>query len=122
MDEFFASRLDVYEERMLTGVKELPEAYAQLARLVPASARDILDLGCGTGLELEAIFALSPSVKVAERQSHRRRHDAGDAWQAGREVRRQANHIDLGQFPRIRLWGGEIRPRDLIRVHAPLDP
>jgi SAM-dependent methyltransferase len=64
MDQFFSSRIDAYEEHMTTAVEELPEAYAELARLVPSSALTILDLGCGTGLELEMIFPLFPYLEV----------------------------------------------------------
>ncbi|MDR3204277.1 MAG: class I SAM-dependent methyltransferase [Deltaproteobacteria bacterium] len=49
---------------MMESVEELPEAYEELARLVPLSVRTLLDLGCGTGLELEKIFARLPSVSV----------------------------------------------------------
>ncbi|MDR3313034.1 MAG: methyltransferase domain-containing protein [Oscillospiraceae bacterium] len=35
-----------------------------LAQHLPAGARDVLDLGCGTGLELPAIFARCPQARV----------------------------------------------------------
>lgn len=53
MADFFRARVDGYEEHM--GLWE--KAYERLAELIPASAKTLLDLGCGTGLELDAIFA-----------------------------------------------------------------
>lgn len=64
MADFFAARVDGYDEHMLTNVEGCKEAYAQMAQLVPANCRKLLDLGCGTGLELEPIFALQPDIFV----------------------------------------------------------
>jgi SAM-dependent methyltransferase len=64
MDEFFAARLDGYDAHMLHDIEGLQDAYAEVARLVPENARALLDLGCGTGLELEEIFKLYPDIGV----------------------------------------------------------
>ena len=64
MDAFFIARLAVYEENMLTNVEGLPEGYVELAKHIPGGAKSLLDLGCGTGLELEEIFKLHPDIKV----------------------------------------------------------
>jgi cyclopropane fatty-acyl-phospholipid synthase-like methyltransferase len=64
MSDFFASRIDIYDNHMLTEIEELPEAYAEFARLIPASVQNLLDLGCGTGLELTEIFNRLPDVSV----------------------------------------------------------
>lgn len=64
MDEFFASRTDMYDEHMLTEVGGCKEGYEKMATLVPSDCERLLDLGCGTGLELEAIFSLCPRIKV----------------------------------------------------------
>jgi tRNA (cmo5U34)-methyltransferase len=61
MSDFFTARLDSYEEQMLKGGHE---AYRQFAKLVPVNTAKILDLGCGTGLELDEIFRLLPLVEV----------------------------------------------------------
>ena len=64
MDEFFTVRADGYDEHMLTEVEGCKEAYSQIAKLVPANTNSLLDLGCGTGLELEGIFRRFPEIKV----------------------------------------------------------
>lgn len=64
MNEFFAARVDSYEEHMLTGVEGSKEAYVKMAQLLPKSCKNLLDLGCGTGLELDEIFKLFPDLSV----------------------------------------------------------
>ena len=64
MDEFFIARLDHYEDHMLMNVDGLPEGYAELAKHIPLGAKTLLDLGCGTGLELDAIFKRCPDIEV----------------------------------------------------------
>lgn len=60
MSDFFSRRLDVYEEHM----SAWKTAYRRFAELLPADCREILDLGCGTGLELDEIFSLRPELGV----------------------------------------------------------
>lgn len=60
MSSFFERRLGGYEEHM----SEWKDAYGKMAQMIPADAHKILDLGCGTGLELDEIFKLYPSVSV----------------------------------------------------------
>ena len=62
MSDFFTARLDGYEEHMLTEVGK--ELYKKLAELVPDNTEKILDLGCGTGLELDEIFKRLLHVSV----------------------------------------------------------
>lgn len=38
--------------------------YIKLAELIPDTARKLLDLGCGTGLELGRIFQRFPDISV----------------------------------------------------------
>ncbi|MCH5194130.1 MAG: ribosomal protein S18-alanine N-acetyltransferase [Oscillospiraceae bacterium] len=64
MDDFFAARVDGYDEHMLTEVEGCREAYAEMAKLVPSDTKSLLDLGCGTGLELEGIFERLPHISV----------------------------------------------------------
>ena len=65
MDEFFDSRLDGYDEHMLTNIESASEFYPYTASQLPTSSgARVLDLGCGTGLELEEYFKLNPSAIV----------------------------------------------------------
>lgn len=61
MSSFFAARLSDYEEHML---EHWAFGYEYLAKLIPADAKHVLDLGCGTGLELDELFKLRPDIKV----------------------------------------------------------
>ena len=62
MDLFFEARLDGYEEHMRTGIEGAQEFYPFTAGQLPEG--HILDLGCGTGLELDAYFSAHPAGKV----------------------------------------------------------
>ena len=65
MGAFFDRRLDGYEEHQLTQIEGAAEFYPFTAQCLPMSERAaILDLGCGTGLELNEYFGLNPSAKV----------------------------------------------------------
>lgn len=60
MAGFFSSRLDGYEQHMAIWEK----SYQTFAGLLPETSRHILDLGCGTGLELDRIWARFPQIEV----------------------------------------------------------
>ena len=64
MTAFFTSRLDLYDEHMLREVPGCRAGYARMAALLPEGTARLLDLGCGTGLELEPIFVRFPALKV----------------------------------------------------------
>ena len=65
MGEFFDSRLDGYEEHQLTAIESAQEFYPFTASLLPAEpGAAVLDLGCGTGLELNWYFERNPSASV----------------------------------------------------------
>lgn len=65
MADFFEKRLDGYDEHMMANIASASEFYPFTARMLPAAQNSrILDLGCGTGLELEQYFLLCPSAKV----------------------------------------------------------
>ena len=64
MSDFFAARVDMYDEHMINEVEGCKEGYIRMAEYVPEGCRKLLDLGCGTGLELEAIFGKIPDVAV----------------------------------------------------------
>ncbi len=65
MGEFFDARLDGYEEHMLTAIEGAEEFYPFTASCLPKEERaSVLDLGCGTGLELNWYFPLNPAAQV----------------------------------------------------------
>lgn len=60
MTDFFRARLDGYEAHM----SPWNEAYQALAKQLPRDMQSLLDLGCGTGLELDAILKAHPTIEV----------------------------------------------------------
>ena len=65
MSDFFEARLDGYDEHMLSNIESATEFYPFTAKMLPTEEYScILDLGCGTGLELERYFPLCPTAKV----------------------------------------------------------
>ena len=65
MSDFFEARLDGYDEHMLTEIESAQEFYPFTAQQLPRDANCcILDLGCGTGLELDWYFRSNPTAKV----------------------------------------------------------
>ena len=65
MNEFFNKRLDGYDEHMMTNIESSDVFYPFTADCLPkADGAKILDLGCGTGLELEHYFRLNSSAKI----------------------------------------------------------
>ncbi len=64
MANFFDHRLSGYEEHQLS-IEGAREFYPQTAVHLPKEADAmVLDLGCGTGLELDEYFAISPTARV----------------------------------------------------------
>ena len=65
MGAFFDSRLDGYEEHQLTCIEGARSFYPFTASCLPMGPHaSILDLGCGTGLELSYYFESNPMAKV----------------------------------------------------------
>lgn len=64
MSQFFAERIDGYDEHMLKNVSGCKVGYQILAKHIPDATNTILDLGCGTGLQLAPIFRKLPTVHV----------------------------------------------------------
>lgn len=60
MSDFFTKRLHDYEEHM--SIWE--ESYQIFAETLPLECQKILDLGCGTGLELDKIWKRNPNIEV----------------------------------------------------------
>ena len=65
MASFFENRLSGYDEHMMTELEGAAEFYRFTAGQLPAAEHcAILDLGCGTGLELEEYLAGNPSAEI----------------------------------------------------------
>ena len=65
MSDFFENRLDGYDEHMMTNIESATEFYPFTAKMLPTVENcHILDLGCGTGLELGEYYLQCPSAKV----------------------------------------------------------
>ena len=65
MGEFFDARLDGYEEHQLKTIASAEEFYPFTAACLPkAPGSRILDLGCGTGLELGYYYEMVPTAAV----------------------------------------------------------
>ena len=65
MGEFFDNRLEGYEEHQLDCIEYAKEFYPYTAEQLPMfSGSQVLDLGCGTGLELNDYFKRNPNAAV----------------------------------------------------------
>lgn len=64
MSRFFTDRTDIYDRHMLDEVEGCAEGYRLMAALLPEQLGALLDLGCGTGLELDEIFRRFPDAAV----------------------------------------------------------
>ncbi len=64
MSDFFTARVDGYDEHMIKNVEGCKEGYIKMAQLLPKEVNELLDLGCGTGLELDEIFKIKPFINV----------------------------------------------------------
>lgn len=60
MSGFFSKRIDGYEEHMAIW----KNAYSKFAGLLPGGCKNILDLGCGTGLELDEVWKRNGDIAV----------------------------------------------------------
>lgn len=64
ISSFFDSVAGDYESMHLSHVDHGMEGKATIAAYLPADVRRILDIGAGTGLELEAVFGRFPDLEV----------------------------------------------------------
>lgn len=64
MQDFFNTRAEQYDAQQVKNIDGGSECYRVAAEFLPPDTRDLLDLGCGTGLELESVFSRFPNIKV----------------------------------------------------------
>lgn len=64
MSDFFTARVEGYDDHMIKTVEGCKEGYIKMAELLPKEVNELLDLGCGTGLELDEIFKIKPLINV----------------------------------------------------------
>ena len=65
MSDFFEARLDGYDDHKMTNIECASEFYPFTAKQLPTAENCcILDLGCGTGLELQEYYKRNSSAKV----------------------------------------------------------
>ena len=65
MAGFFEARLAGYEEHMLKNIESAEEFYPFTAEQLPRfPGAALLDLGCGTGLELRWYYAINPTAQI----------------------------------------------------------
>lgn len=65
MSDFFENRLASYDEHMLTEIESAKKFYPFTASRLPKTLGAlVLDLGCGTGLELGYYYTVNPSARV----------------------------------------------------------
>ena len=65
MDEFFTARIQGYDEHMRETIEGADSFYRFTASLLPREGSPrVLDLGCGTGLELEEYFLIKPNARI----------------------------------------------------------
>jgi SAM-dependent methyltransferase len=100
MSDFFEARIDGYEAHMLNDIKGLKEGYRKLAELIPVNTAKILDLGCGTGLELDEIFKRLNHVLIVGIDLTQKMLDELKQKYAARDIRLICSNyfdIDLGE-------------------------
>lgn len=65
MAGFFDKRSDDYENHMLNNVDGADHFYKEVAKLIPVRHHlQILDLGCGTGLEIDEILKVNKNIRI----------------------------------------------------------
>ncbi|RLI45092.1 class I SAM-dependent methyltransferase [Candidatus Bathyarchaeota archaeon] len=66
MKAFFDARVEGYDEHMFSSIEDYASFYRKVAEPLPYTNEhiEVLDLGAGTGIELEFIFAKAPNVRI----------------------------------------------------------
>jgi len=65
MSDFFNSRADIYDEHQFTCIDNAHEFFLYTSTILPQAPKcKVLDLGCGTGIELEYYFKINPTAQI----------------------------------------------------------
>lgn len=64
MKTFFNTRAEIYDAQQIKNIDGGEKCYREIAQYIPDHTKTLLDLGCGTGLELESIFKRFPVIDV----------------------------------------------------------
>lgn len=97
MGDFFSCRVDIYEDRHLG---RWGEEYAHIADCFDEGLERLLDIGCGTGLELASLYRRFPALQVTGIDLSETMLDQLRASYPGRDLRLvQADYTawDLGE-------------------------
>jgi tRNA (cmo5U34)-methyltransferase len=87
MAAFFDARADGYEAHMMQNVFGSDRFYVEMVKALPLKpGLRLLDLGCGTGLELDVLFSLCPDAQVTGIDLSKRMLDALREKHAGRAL------------------------------------
>jgi len=86
MDEFFDRRIDDYDRHMLENAEGVAEGYIFAPTLFSPDIKTLLDLGCGSGLELVEFFKVFPHVRVTGIDLSQKMLDALAARFNGRDL------------------------------------
>ena len=87
MDNFFTARVDGYDEHMKSNIEGADVFYGYTASLLPKTeGAAVLDLGCGTGLELEDFFEMNQDAKVTRIDLTKSMLDALKAKFPGKDI------------------------------------
>ena len=126
MAAFFEARLDGYEEHMLEAIEGAADFYPFTAALLPeAPGAAVLDLGCGTGLELDWFFRRNPTARVTGIDLSQGMLDALKAKHGQRALTLvQGSYFDLPLGEELRRpggnWSGDgLCPLSLLPLSAP---
>ena len=103
MGDFFARRLEGYDAHMLRDIEGAEAFYPAAAALLPGTPGcRILDLGCGTGLELEFFFPRNPTARVTGIDLSAEMLEA-----LGRKFRDRGLDLRLGSYLELSLGEAE---------------
>ncbi len=64
METYFDLRKDIYDENQIQNMDGGNTCYIELVKCIPEGTKNILDIGCGTGLELQTIWDKLPETCI----------------------------------------------------------